>query len=80
MNDSNCAILVILAILTLILLLCLTNKKSTDDRDEKRKIKENMCTCSGPMQLVKTTRSLDLSNPAGYQAKDNRSGYDFIAV
>jgi hypothetical protein len=79
MNDSNCAILVILSIIALILLLCLANK-TTDKKDKKKKIKENMCTCSGPMQLVKTTRSLDLSNPAGYQAKTNRIGYDFIAV
>jgi hypothetical protein len=80
MNDSKCAILVIIAILALILLLCLANKKSTDEKVKKDNIKENMCTCSGPMQLVKTTRSLDLSNPAGYQAKANRSGYNFIAV
>ena len=81
MKDSICiTILAILLILALILVLCFINKKSSNKQDEKKRIKENMCTCSGPMQMVKTTRNLDLSNPAGYQTKLNRNGYDFIAV
>jgi len=81
MENNLTIVITIIGIVAVLFLSYFIIKKVTENNKKNaKKLKENMCTCSGTMSLNKKIIQRDLSNPAGYQFKRQEGGYDFIAV